>query len=120
MLFTKPPRFKPFFGIYGSLQKIRKKSLLPFWWHFLGSVEIFLRKYTFLITMEGFVTDWKNGRMVIKKNRYYHTTSRRKTEWWASYHELTLYSKKVKYGLIFLIFSKNGIFLTDEFIRGVF
>lgn len=74
MLFTNPPRVMHYFEFYGSLHKIQKKKVLPFWWLFWGSVEFFLKKYTIMITIEVYTTNMEKGVMVIKKNKPYHTT----------------------------------------------
>jgi len=72
---TNPPRFKPFFSIYGSLGKKWKNKGLPFWWYFLESLEIFLREYSIMIIIMTYHTILKNGVMVIEKNGDYHNTS---------------------------------------------
>lgn len=114
-----PPRFKPFFAIYGSSETIRKKGCITILVVILGVRRNFFKE-VYQNDYHGVFCNWlEKWAMVIKKNRSYHGSTPRENHWWASYHDRTFYSKKWFMVSFFWFFWKMRFFYLINSSEGV-
>ena len=118
MLATNPPRFKPFFAIYGSSQTIWKNGCITILALISGVRRNFFKEVYQNDYHEGFCNQPQKWCYGNKKKLVlpWHHSARKPLVGFLP--RLNFLLQKVIYGVIFLIFLKNAIFLSDQFIRG--
>ena len=116
---TNPSRFKPFYGIYGRPETIRKKGGITILMIILGVHRNFFKEVYQNDYHECFCNQshkWCYGN---KKSWAYHAILSRKNHWWASYHDRTFYTKKWFMVPFFWFFRKFRILLLIDSSEGV-
>lgn len=119
MLSTNPPRFKPFFAIYGSSGTIWKNGCITILVVIWGVRRNFFKEVYQNDYHGRFWNRLEKWVMVIKKNWSYHGTTPWENHWWASYHDQTFYSKKWFMVSFFGIFWKMRFFYLINSSEGV-